>query len=126
MDTEHLEKQLPVWNHRMYMILSAAVTLLASTFMPLLWAVWFVLLILAASSGFNLLWGKDWKNLPLSKERMNTIIGYLLASWLLLFVPWIRNTDLCFFIFPLAYTIFLLVVYLRIRKRLSDAEEMFP
>src|SRR5512135_2849277 len=100
MDTDHLEKQLPVWNHRMYMILSAAVTLLASTFMPLLWAVWFVLLILAASSGFNLLWGKDWKNLPLSKERMNTIIGYLLASWLLLFVPWIRNTDLCFFIFP--------------------------
>ncbi len=126
MDTDHLERQLPVWNHRMYMILSAAVTLLASTFMPLLWAVWFVLLILAASSGFNLLWGKDWKNLPLSKERMNTIFGYLLASWLLLFVPWILGADLCFSIFPLAYTVFLLTIYLRTRKKLSDAEEMFP
>ncbi|HMB23960.1 MAG TPA: hypothetical protein VKP08_14055 [Anaerolineales bacterium] len=126
MDTERLEKELPVWNHRMYVALSAAVALLIATVVPLLWVAWFVLLIFVTAVGFNLLWGRGWKNLPLSKERTNTIFGYLLASWFLLFVPLMLNTDICFLTFPLVYTIFLLVIYWRVRKKLSDAEEMFP
>jgi hypothetical protein len=126
MDTERLEKELPIWNRGMYIVLSAAVTLLIATVIPFLWVAWFVLLIFVTSAGFNLLWGRGWKNLPLSKERVNTIFGYLLASWFLLFVPLMLNTDLCFLTFPLVYTIFLLAIYWRIRKKLSDAEEMFP
>ncbi len=126
MDTDRLEQQLPIWNRRMHVILSSAATLLVATFVPLLWVVWFALLILSTSFGFNLLWGKDWKNLPLTKERLNIIFGCFLAGWLLLFVPWILNTDICFSVFPLAYTIFLLGMYWHTRKKLSDAEEMFP
>lgn len=126
MDTERLEKELPVWNRRMYVALSAAIALLIATVIPLLWVAWFVLLIFVTAAGFNLLWGRGWKNLPLSRERTNTIFGYLLASWFLLFVPLILNTDICFLTFPLMYTVFLLVIYWRIRKKLSDAEEMFP
>ncbi len=126
MDTERLEKQLPMWNRLMYVGLSSAVILLIANFEWLRMVVWFVLQILTAATGFYLLWGKGWKSMPLTKERVNTIFGCLLASWLLLFVPWIFNNDLCFFIFPLVYTVFLLVIYLRTRKKLSDAEEMFP
>ena len=126
MDTERLEKELPIWNCGMYIALSVAVTLLIATVIPFLWVAWFVLLIFVTSAGFNLLWGRGWKNLPLSRERVNTIFGYLLASWFLLFVPLMLNTDLCFLTFPLVYTVFLLVIYWRIRKKLSDAEEMFP
>lgn len=126
MDTERLEKELSVWNRLMYTALSAAIALLIATVVPLLWIAWFVLLIFVTSVGFNLLWGKGWKDQPLSKERVNTIFGYLLAGWFLLFIPLLLNTDICFLTFPLAYTVFLLVIYLRTRKKLSDAEEMFP
>ncbi len=126
MDTERFERELPIWNRRMYMILSAVVALVAATFVPLLLVAWFLLFVFSAAAGLNLLWGKDWRSLPLSRERTNTIFGYLFASWLLLFVPLIRTPDICFFIFPLAYTVFLLIIYLRTRKKLSDADEMFP
>jgi hypothetical protein len=126
MDTDHLEKQLPTWNRLMYMALSSAVILLVANFEALRWVAWFVLQILTTATGSYLLWGKNWKNLPLTKERLNIIFGCFLASWLLLFIPWIFNTEICFFIFPLAYTAFLLVIYWRTRKKLKDAEEMFP
>lgn len=126
MDTERLEKELSIWNRLMYSALSAAIALLIATVVPLLWVAWFVLLIFVTSVGFNLLWGKGWKDQPLSKERVNTIFGYLLAGWFLLFIPLLLNTDICFLTFPLAYTVFLLVIYLRTRKKISDAEEMFP
>lgn len=126
MDIDRLEKQLPIWNRLMYVVLGSAVTLLFASVDGLRGVAWFVLQILSTAAAFYLLWGKGWKSLPLSRERVNTIFGCFLASWLLLFIPWILNTDFCFFIFPLAYTIFLLVVYWRIRKRLSEAEEMFP
>jgi hypothetical protein len=126
MDTDRLEKQLPMWNRLMYVILGSTGTLLFASFEELRWVAWFVLQILATSAGFYLLWGKGWKNLPLSKERVNTIFGCLLASWLLLFVLWILGRDSCLLILPLAYTIFLLAIYWRTRRKLSDVEEMFP
>ena len=126
MDTELFEKELSILNRRMYIALSSAATLLIATFVPFLWIVWFVLLIFVLSSGFNLLWGKNWRSLPLSKERVNTIFGYLIAGWLLLFVPCILNRELCFLTFPLAYTIFLGTIYWRTHQKLSEAEEMFP
>lgn len=126
MDTEHLERQLHNWNRLMYVAVSAAVTLLVASFDVVRWTAWFVLQILVTSFGFYLLWGKNWRSLPLSRERINTVFGCFLASWLLLFVPWILGKQPCFFTPLFVYSIFLLAVYWRIRKKLSDSEEMFP
>jgi len=126
MDTDRLEKQLPTWNRLMYMAVSSAVVLLVASFDELRWVAWFVLQILITSVGFNLLWGKSWKSLPLSKERMNITFGFFLASWLLLFIPMILAKEACFATPVFVYSIFLLIIYWRARKKLSESEEMFP
>ena len=126
MDTDRLEKQLPTWNRLMYMAVISAVVLLIASIDELRWVAWFVLQILVTSVGFNLLWGKNWKTLPLSKERMNIIFGFFLASWLLLFIPMILARLACLAVPLLIYSIFLLIIYLRTRKKLDESEEMFP
>jgi len=126
MDTDRLEKQLPTWNRLMYMAVSSVVVLLAASIDELRWIVWFVLQILITSAGFYLLWGKNWKSLPLSKERGNIVFGFFLASWLLLFIPMILAREMCFTAPVFVYSIFLLMVYWRTRKKLSESEEIFP
>lgn len=126
MDTKHLEKQLSVWNRLMYVGLGSAATLVASSFDQFLGVVWFALQIVITSSGFFLLWGKRWKNLPVSKERTQTIFGYLIASWLLLFAPVVLGVDPLYYIFIFGYAIFLLMIFWRIQKKLSNSDEMFP
>jgi len=126
MDADLLEQQLSIWTRRVYMAMISAGILLVASIDELRWVAWFMLQILTTSLGFYLLWGKDWRSLPLSKERINTIFGSFLASWLLLFVPMILAREACLSAPLLGYTIFLLIIYLRTRKKLSDSEEMFP
>lgn len=126
MDTEQLEKQFAVWNRLMYVALGSAATLLASSFDQFLGVTWLALQIVVTSSGFFLLWGKRWKNLPLSKERTQTIFGYLIASWFLLFTPVVLGVDTLYYIFIFGYAIFLLIIFWRIQKKLSGSDEMFP
>jgi hypothetical protein len=126
MDTEQLEKQFAVWNRLMYVALGSAATLLASSFDQFLGVTWLALQIVVTSSGFFLLWGKRWKNLPLSKERMQTIFGYLIASWFLLFTPVVLGVDTLYYIFIFGYAIFLLIIFWCIQKKLSGSDEMFP
>src|SRR5215207_104007 len=126
METQQLEKQLSVWNRMLYAALGSAVTLLASSFDQMLGVVWLAVQIVVTSSGFFLLWGKRWRILPLSKERINTIFGYLFASWLLLFVPGVLGVDSLYYIFVFGYTIFLLFIYRRTQKKLLVSDEMFP
>lgn len=126
MDTDRLEKQLPNWKRLMYLAASSAVTLLVASIDELRWVAWFVLQILVTSVAFYLLWGKNWKNLPLSWERMNIVFGFFLASLLLLFVPTMLAREACFVVPAFAYSIFLLIVYWRTHKKLSESEDMFP
>lgn len=126
MDTEQLEKQLSVWNRLLYAALGSSVTLLASSFDQFLGVAWFVIQILVTSAGFYLLWGKRWRALPLSKERANTIFGYLFASWLLSLVPGALGADSLYYILVFAYAIFLLVIYRRTQRELAVSDEMFP
>lgn len=126
MDTEHLDKQLSVWNRLLYAALGSCITILASSFDQLLGVVWLVLQVAVTSSGFFLLSGKRWKTLPLTKERANTILGYFLASWLLSFVPGILGADSLYYIIVFGYGIFILVIYRRTQKELSVSDEMFP
>jgi len=126
MDTDRLEKQLPTWNRLMYIAVSSAVVLLVASIDELRWVAWFALQILVTSVGFYLLWGKNWKSLPVSKERINAVFGYFFASWLLLLIPMILAKEPCFATPVFIYSIFLLIIYWRVRKKLSESEEMFP
>lgn len=126
MDIKQLEKQLLVWNRLMYVALGSALTILVSSFNQIFGVVWLVLQIVVTASGFFLLWGKRWRNIPPSKERTNTIFGYLIASWFLLFTPVILGVDSLYYIFIFGYAIFLLVTYQRTQKKLSASDEMFP
>ena len=128
MDTEQLEKELQTWNRLMYMALGAAIALVASSpnDFSLLGIVWLLLQIAITPPGFFLLFGKRWKALPLTKERINTIFGYLAASWLLLLIPGILGAHPFIFVFIIGYLLFLVFLYLRIQKKPSDSDEMFP
>lgn len=126
MDIEQLEKQLLVWTRLMYVALGSALTTLASSFDQIIGVVWLVLQIAITATGFFLLWGKRWRNTPLSKERTYTIFGYFIASWLLLFTPVILGVDSLYYIFIFGYAIFLVIIFWRIQKKLSGSDEMFP
>jgi len=128
MDTEKLEKQLSVWNRLMHVALGSAITLVVSSpnDFSLLWIVVLLIPILTTLSGFFLLWGKRWKALPLSKERVNTIFGYLFASWLSLLVFLIIDGTYISGSILFGYTIFLAVIYWRTLKQLPVSDEMFP
>ena len=128
MDTENLEKELQIWNRFMYMGLGATIAIVASSLNNFSFAgiVWFFLQVALTPPGFFLLLGKRWKEMPLTQERINTVFGYLVASLLLLFVPAIFGADSLYYIFPAGYFILILSLYLRIRKKPSNSDEMFP
>lgn len=128
MDTEQLEKQLPIWNKLMYMALGSVVTLVASSpdDFSNIDIVWLLIQIVITPPGFFLLLGKRWKALPLSKEKLNTIQGFLFASWLSLFVPLFLGAGSEYVLFLLLYTIFLGLLYWRVQKKSSNSDEMFP
>jgi hypothetical protein len=88
--------------------------------------IWLLVQIAITPPGFLLLFSKRWKALPLSKERVNTGLGYLLASWLSLFVPLLLGAGSAYTLFLLLYTVFLGVVYQRVQKKFSNSDEMFP
>jgi len=93
MDTNQLEKQFQLWNRFMYLVLGSSITLVLIGFGAILnrdgWqgfenyvgGIWTVVQILATAPGFILLLLKRWRALPLV-NRLNTIFGYFVASWL--------------------------------------------
>jgi hypothetical protein len=128
MDTERLERQLSTWNKLMYMALGSVITLVVSSLGVFAHAdlIWFMVQIAITPPGFFLLFGKGWKALPLSRERVKTGLGFLFASWLSLFAPLIWGAGSAYTLFLLLYTVFLGFVYQRVQKQLSSFDEMFP
>jgi hypothetical protein len=131
METEQLEqqvheRQLQTGQRLMYIALGSATAILFHVVNPLRDLIILFTLLYTTWSGFYLLWGKPWRNLPLTEERSKTIFGYLFASWLvtsaIFFYSLLPPLGLLLF----AYTVFLLVMYWRTRKRLSMSDEMFP
>jgi hypothetical protein len=112
----------------MYMALGSVITLVVSS--PEGFAhvdiIWFLVQLAITPPGFFLLFGRRWNTLPLSKERVNTGLGYLLASWLSLFVPLLLGAGSAYTLFLLLYTVFLGLVYYRVQKKFSNSDEMFP
>src|SRR5262245_55064592 len=110
MDTERLEHQLSIWNKLMYMALGSAITLVIASpnNFSHVGVVWLLIQIAITPPGFFLLFGKGWKALPLSRERVNTAFGYLAAGWLSLFVPLtMGGGDDTYNFCLLVYTVFL-------------------
>jgi hypothetical protein len=128
MDTERLVKQLTIWNKLMYMALGSVITLVVSSpnEFSLAGLIWFLIQIVITPSGFFLLFGKRWKALPLARERVNTGLGYLLASWLSLFVPLILGAGINYILFLLISTVFLGLLSWRVQRKFSNSDEMFP
>jgi hypothetical protein len=128
MHTEPLEKQLSVWNKLMYMALGSVVTLVASSpgDFSQVDIVWLLIQVAITPPGFFLLLGKRWKGLPLSRERLNTSLGYLFASWLSLLVPLILGAGPNYALFLLLYTVFLALFTWRVQSKFSNSDEMFP
>jgi hypothetical protein len=93
MEIEQLEKQFQLWNRFMHVMLGSSITLVLISFGTIdygtdwpgfsnyVGGIWTWIQILATAPGFFLLWGRRWKSLPFV-NRLNTIIGYFVASWL--------------------------------------------
>jgi hypothetical protein len=93
MEIEQLEKKFQLWNRFMYTMLGSSITLVLISFGTIVYGtdwpgfgnyvggLWPWIQILATAPGFFLLLGKRWKTLPFV-QRLNTIFGYFIASWL--------------------------------------------
>lgn len=141
MDAEQLEKQLQIWHRFMYMALGSSITLVLISFGNFVYAdrwpgfgnytggVWQWVQLLTTPPGLYLLWGKRWKTLPLV-NRLNTIFGYFIASWLSLVALGLitANNAPSEFNFLIAGTAILIVLgYIWVLKRTSTPrDEMFP
>jgi hypothetical protein len=131
METEQLEqqvngRQLQTGQKLMYMTFGSALTILFHVIDPLRDLIVLFILLYTTWSGFHLLWGKPWRNLPLTEERSKTIFGYLFASWLVASAIFFYSLLPPFGLLLLVYTVFLLVMYWRTHKKLSMSDEMFP
>lgn len=141
MDTERLEKQFQMWNRFMYVVLGASITLVTvglgdflegnrwPGFDNFIGGVWQWVQLLATPPGFYLLLGKRWKTMPLS-NRLNTIFGYFIASWLSFFALGLITannapTELGFLIIGSAILIALGYIW-ALKRTLHPRDEMFP
>jgi hypothetical protein len=125
----------------MYMALGASVTLVFISFGFLLnasrWSgfenyaggAWQLIQLFATPPGFYLLLTKRWKALPLS-NRLNTIFGYFVASWISLVSLGLitANTAPSEFNFLIVFTALLIALgYIWALKKTSQPrDEMFP
>lgn len=131
MELENSEKQiaekgLQVWNRLMYVALGAAVTIVFHVVDPLRDTIIMVTLLYTTLAGFSLLWGITWGRAPLTEARSNTMFGHLFASWLVVFgiYSYSRLSGLATVL--LGYTLVLVIIYWRTRKKLSTADDIFP
>ena len=126
LEQEVRERQLETWQKLMYVALGTASAILFHVFDPLRDLIILFALLYTTWSGFHLLWGKPWRDQPMTEVRSRTIFGYLLASWLVSFAifsySWLPPLGLILFI----YTVFLYFLYRRTRNQFSTSEEMFP
>jgi hypothetical protein len=120
------ESQLQVWERMMYVALGSAVAILFHVTDPLRDIILMVTLLYTTLSGFYLLGGDPWRNVPMTESRARAVFGHLFASWLVALgifsYSLLPPLGLAF----AAYTVFLLAMYWRTCKMRSASEEIFP
>ena len=141
MDTNQLEKQFQLWNRFMYLVLGSSITLVFISFGFTLnrdqWqgfanyigGIWTLVEILTIAPGFILLLLKRWRSLPLA-NRLNTIFGYFVASWLSFLTLGLITandapTELNFLIIGSALLI-ILGYFWALKRTSTPRDEMFP
>jgi hypothetical protein len=140
METERLEKEFQLWNRFMFLVLGSSITLVIIGFTFILnrdrWqgfanymgGIWIWVQLLATTPAFILLLVKRWRTIPLV-DRLNTIFGYFLASWLSflafgLIADGVPN-ELYFLL--VGYALLIVGGYIWSLKRTSiPRDEMFP
>ena len=141
METEQLGKQFQTWIHFLWMIFGATITLGLVSFGMIVYGtkwsgfgnyaggIWSSIQFLAILPGFYLLWGKQWKPIPLS-SRTHTIFGYFVASWLnLLALGFVTETAPAtdYYLLLVGSAILIFLAYIWTRRRTSiPKEEIFP
>ena len=126
LEQERYERQLQTGQNLMYGALGAAIAILFHVVGPLRDLIILFTLLYTTLVGFHLLWGKPWRNLPLTEERSKTVFGCLFASWLVVRAIFFSSLVLTSGFFLFTYTVILLVTYWRTRKKLFLSDEMFP
>ena len=141
MDTNQLEKQFQLWNRFMYLVLGLSITLVFISFGFILnrdkWqgfpnyigGIWTLVEILATAPGLILLVVKRWRSLPLV-NRLNTIFGYFVASWLSFLTLGLITannapSELNFLIIGSALLIILGYIW-ALKRTSTPRDEMFP
>lgn len=140
MDTNQLEKQFQLWNRFMYLVLGSSITLVLLSFGFIqnfyrwqgfenyMGGIWTWVQILATAPAFILLLLKRWRALPLV-NRLNTIFGYFVASWLSLLAFGLIANDVPNELYSLivVYALLIAIGYIWSLKRTSiPRDEMFP
>ncbi len=136
MTIEYLEQQLEKWKRILLLFLGAGLALAASTFgymepytFSLGWVTaWVVLQLGTVPVGLLMLFGKDWRQLPLT-QRLNTAFGFLAVAWLAWLAIGFRVAGESFatVAFILLLGAILAAIYLVLRRAKAYApEEIFP
>jgi hypothetical protein len=140
METNQLEKQFQLWNRFMYFVLGSSITLVLISFGFIqsfyrwqgfenyMGGIWAWVQVLATAPAFILLLLKRWRALPLV-NRLNTIFGYFVASWLSFLAFGLIANDVPNELYSLivVYALLIAIGYIWSLKRTSiPRDEMFP
>lgn len=120
------ESRLQTWERLMYVSLGSAVAIVFHAVDPLRDIILMVTLLYTTLAGFSLLWGATWGGGSFTSGRGSVIMGHLFASWLVCFGIYSYSRLPALGMIVVSYTFLLMVIYWRIRKRLSTSDEIFP
>lgn len=141
MDTEKLEKELQLFDRLMYMAVGASIILMTVTYRHLYYGdnwpgfqhhagvVWQLLQIAVTPPAFYLLLSKRWKGTAW-REKKNTILGFLIASWFTFLSPGFITLN--FYIADIGTVITVCAAVIALgyawihRQKPNQTEEMFP
>lgn len=131
MEREHLEQkiqdnQLPIWERLMYVSLGSAVAIVFHGVDPLRDAIILFTLLYTTLAGFYLLLTSSAQSHPLVGWRKQVTFGHLIASWLVTLGIFSYSMLPPLGLVFLAYTVFLLAIYWRTRKKPAMSDEIFP
>jgi hypothetical protein len=131
MEREHVEQQiqdnqLKIWERLMYVSLGSAAAIVFHGVDPLRDAIILFTLLYTTVAGFYLLLTSSPQSRPLLGWRKQVTFGHLLASWLVMLGIFSYSMLPPLGFICLAYTVFLLAIYWRTRKKPVISDEIFP
>ncbi len=136
MTTEYLEQQLAKWQRVLLLLAGAGGMMAASTFgivdvytFSYGWVMaWVVLQLGSVPIGVLMLFGREWRRLPL-RQRLTTAFGFLGSGWLGWLAIGFRlagESPMALGVIVLAGAMLVAVYSLLRRARRASPEEIFP